>query len=61
MRELAKNEPTTKKWNVSLKVNSEEEKKIKMSAIEKGMRISDYIKQVVLDNLSTKSNLTQGK
>ncbi len=52
MRRAIKNSPATKKWNVGLKVSPEEEKKIKIRAIKKGMKVSDYIKQLVMDDLS---------
>lgn len=41
-----------KVWNVRLKVSEEEEKKIKMQAIQEGMMISEYIKETLLDRLS---------
>ena len=61
MPETANNQATTKKWNVGLKVSPEEEQKIKMKALEKGMRISEYIKQAVLDSLSGSKISTEGK
>ncbi len=53
MKGVTKNKPYLKGWNIRLKVSPEEEKKIKMRAIKKGMGISDYIKQVLLNSLST--------
>jgi len=44
--------PPTKKWNVSLKVSVEEEKKIKIGAIQKGLSVAEYLKQLVMDDLS---------
>ncbi|MGF1488096.1 MAG: hypothetical protein ACFBSE_13490 [Prochloraceae cyanobacterium] len=48
-------------WNVRLKVSSEEERKIKMEAIQKGMMISEYIKQTVLNDLSSNRISDSGK
>ncbi len=48
-------------WNVRLKVSSEEERKIKMEAIQKGMMISEYIKQTVLNDLSSNRICDSGK
>ena len=42
----------TKKWNVSLRVSLAEEKKIKIGAIKRGMGVGDYIKKIVLEDLS---------
>lgn len=44
----------TKRWNVGLQVSPEEEQKIKISAIQNGMGVADYVKKVLLDNLSAK-------
>ena len=61
MTRIPNNQLTIKKWNVGLKVSPEEEQKIKMKALEKGMRISEYIKQAVLDSLSVSKISTEGK
>jgi len=50
-----------KGWNIRLKVSSDEERKIKMKAIQKGMKISEYIKQTLLDSLSNKELADSGK
>lgn len=51
----------TKKWNVSLKVSLEEEKKIKIGAIQKGLSVAEYLKQLVMDDLSETQVTTSGK
>ncbi len=61
MKEAAKNKSLTKKWNVSLKVSLAEEEKIKISAIKKGMSVGDYIKKIVLEDLSRNTILSRGK
>ena len=50
-----------KVWNIRLKVSSEEERKIKMEAIQKGMMISEYIKQTILNDLSSNKISDSGK
>ncbi len=61
MEQTKKNQPARKKWNVGLKVSLEEEQIIKMEAIKKGMAISEYVKQAVLDNLSMNQISDRGK
>ncbi len=61
MRGLARKEQVLKGWNIRLKVSHEEEQKIKMEALKKGMGISQYIKQTILDNLSVSTISTEGK
>ena len=56
-----KNQATTKKWNVGLKVSLEEEQKIKIKAIKKGMKVSDYIKKLVMEDLTGNKVSTEGK
>ncbi len=56
-----KKQSTIKKWNVSLKVSLEEEKKIKIGAIARGLSVAEYLKQLVMDDLSAKKVSTQGK
>lgn len=52
----------TKRWNIGLKVSPEEEETIKIGAIKNGMGVADYVKKVVLDNLSANNTVsTQGK
>lgn len=51
MTVLKKEKVFQKRWNIGLKVSSDQEKKIKMEAIRKGMGISEYIKQTLLDSL----------
>jgi len=61
MKEPTKNKQLTKKWNVSLKVSLAEEKRIKIGAIKRGMGVGDYIKKIVLEDLSKNAISTQGK
>ncbi len=61
MKTVSTNPSVIKGWNIRLKVTYDEERKIKMEAIEKGMRISEYIKQAVLDSLSVSKISTEGK
>jgi len=51
----------TKKWNVSLKVSLEEEKKIKIGAIQRGLSVAEYLKKLVMEDLSVKKISTQEK
>jgi len=61
VEQTKQNQPARKKWNVGLKVSLEEEQIIKMEAIKKGMAISEYVKQAVLDNLSMNQISDRGK
>ncbi|MDJ0727160.1 MAG: hypothetical protein QNJ38_18825 [Prochloraceae cyanobacterium] len=61
MKDPAINEAITKKWNVSLRVSLAEEKQIKISAIKRGMGVGDYIKKIVLEDLSKNPISAQGK
>lgn len=60
MKEITK-DTKSKKWNVTLKVSLEEEKKIKIHAINMGLGVADYIKQAALENLSIQERTSQGK
>ncbi len=51
----------TKKWNVSLRVNPEEEKQIKIRAIKMGLGVADYIKQAALEDLPISKYQNEGK
>jgi len=55
------NTPKTKKWNVTLKVSPEEEKIIKIEAINMGLGVADYIKQAALEKISIIDRQAQGK
>lgn len=61
MESLTHKPKVLKGWNIRLKVSSDEERKIKMKAIQKGMKISEYIKQTLLDSLSNKELADSGK
>lgn len=58
---MINNQSTLKKWNVGLKVSHEEERKIKIKAIKEGMRVSEYIKKLVMQDLMLNNSSTQGK
>ncbi len=51
----------TKKWNVSLKVNPEEEKQNTIRAIKMGLGVGDYIKQAALEDLPISKYQNEGK
>lgn len=51
----------TRKWNISLKVSSEEEEKIRIAAIKMGMGVGDYVKQAALAKFSLQQENNQGK
>ena len=61
MNTSTKNKSTTKKWNVTLKVSPQEEQTIKIGAIKKGMSVAEYLKKLVLDDLSTSNISTLSK
>jgi len=61
MRALNRQEEIVKGWNIRLKVSRIEEQRIKTKAIEKGLSISEYIKQAALDGLSVNRFSTEGK
>ncbi|MDJ0718551.1 MAG: hypothetical protein QNJ54_30725 [Prochloraceae cyanobacterium] len=58
---VAKNKSSIKGWNIRLKVTDDEERKIKMEALKKGMGISEYIKQAAIESLPGNKISTQGK
>lgn len=49
------------KWNIKLKVTSQERKKIQKEAIDLDMRVAEYIKFRVLGNLPVQNKTMQGK
>ncbi|MDJ0718343.1 MAG: hypothetical protein QNJ54_29645 [Prochloraceae cyanobacterium] len=61
MKSSSKNLATIKGWNIKLQVSVEEERRIKKDAIDYDMKVAEYIKHKLLDNLSPNQNLTQGK
>jgi len=61
MKDPEINEAITKKWNVSLRVSLAQEKQIKIGAIKRGMGVGDYIKKIVLEDLSKNRISAQGK
>jgi len=61
MNEEIQTKRTTKEWSIKLRVSPEEEKKIKMGAIQKGMGIATYIKQAALEKIPSCKPEIQGK
>ena len=49
------------RWNIKLKVTSQERKQIQKEAIDNDMRVAEYIKVKLLGDGSNCLDLTQGK
>jgi len=58
---LKKEKVDLKSWNIKLRVNAEEESLIKKDAIDYQMGLAEYIKNKLLNRLSTNKISTQGK
>jgi len=58
---MKKIQSNQKQWNIKLRVNPEEESLIKKDAIDYQMGLAEYIKNKLLNRLSTNKISTQGK
>ena len=61
MTKSTKKQTNTKGWNIKLQVSIEEERKIKKDAIDYDLKVAEYIKQKLLDRLSTNQISIEGK
>ena len=59
MEKIETNRVALKSWNIKLRVSFEEESLIKKQAIDYQMGLAEYIKQKLLDRLSTNAIPTQ--
>ncbi|MDJ0717767.1 MAG: hypothetical protein QNJ54_26690 [Prochloraceae cyanobacterium] len=52
---------TSERWNIKLKVTSQERRRIQKEAIDLDLRVADYIKLKVLGDFSVEDKLNEGK
>lgn len=61
MGKIIKSQTSLKDWSIKLRLHPDEERRIKKDAIDCDMRVAEYIKHKLLDNLSNKKIQIENK